>query len=190
MLQYFYTGKYVQLDNEKEDLQQALLSQVLTYGLADKYDVPTLLGLMKEKFESQLSLTDSPKAKEYLTVVPHIYAMPVSTKLRASIVEFTRSQIRGFDIEMFRDTFLEVPEFAFDVFQLFINKNKLPSLRGHCPTCSSTQSARLLEARCKCYNIVRLTGNCWHCGTNYGRMLEACCKRCGNGGVIIEESFV
>lgn len=147
MLKYFYTGKYNEPINESEELRLPLQIQVLTYNLADKYDIPALMGLAEEKFKSTLS--GGPIPEEYLSVVSDVYTIPTSTNtLRAIAVEYARMKFRDMmqstDLEILRATLQNVPEFAFDVFQLFVNA----PLRGHCHSCGPNQSAEALQARC------------------------------------------
>lgn len=51
------------------------------------------------------------------------------------------------DLELLRDTLRDVPEFTFDVLEVFVNA----PLRGHCCSCGPNQGAEALQARCtKC----------------------------------------
>ena len=143
MLKYFYTGKYNEPIDENKELRLRLQVKVLTYNLADKYDVPALMGLAKERFKSRLSKGATPE--EYLSVVSDVYTIPTSTNaLRAIAVEYARMKFRDMmqsaDLEILRATLQDVPEFAFDVLQLFVNA----PLRGHCYFCGPNQSAEAL----------------------------------------------
>jgi hypothetical protein len=147
MLKYFYTGKYNEPINESKELRLQLQVQVLTYNLADKYDVPTLMGLAGKRFKSTLG--EGPTPEEYLSVVSDVYTIPTSTNaLRAIAVEYARMKFRDMmqsaDLEILRATLQDVPEFAFDVLQLFANA----PLTGHCHSCGPNQSAEALQARC------------------------------------------
>jgi hypothetical protein len=147
MLKYFYTGKYNEPINESKELRLQLQFQVLTYNLADKYDVPTLMGLAGKRFKSTLG--EGPTPEEYLSVVSDVYTIPTSTNaLRAIAVEYARMKFRDMmqsaDLEILRATLQDAPEFAFDVLQLFVNA----PLRGHCHSCGPNQSAEALQARC------------------------------------------
>ncbi|TEY28519.1 hypothetical protein BOTCAL_1019g00010 [Botryotinia calthae] len=147
MLKYFYTGTYKEQIVEGKKLCLNLKVQVLTYNLADKYDVPNLMGLLKRKFESTLDA--GPALEEFLSVVSDVYVIPTSTNiLRPIIVEYARrkfrSMIQSDDPEILRATLQDVPDFAFDLLQLFIND----PLRGHCSNCGSNKSAEVLQARC------------------------------------------
>ncbi|CZR63634.1 uncharacterized protein PAC_13531 [Phialocephala subalpina] len=150
MLKYFYTGKYNEPIYESEKLGLQLQVQVLTYILADKYDVPTLMGLAQKMFKSTLS--GGATSEEYLSVVSDVYAISTSTNaLRAIAVDHARTNFRDMmrsdDLEILRATLEDVPEFAFDVLQLFANA----PLRGHCYSCGPNQTAEALQARCtKC----------------------------------------
>lgn len=150
MLKYFYTGKYNEPLDESEELHLKLQVQVLTYNLADKYDVPTLMGLAEKRFKA--SLGAGPTTEEYLSVVADVYTIPTPTNaLRAIAVEYARKEFRnmmqGPDVELLRATLQDVPEFAFDLLQLFANA----PLTGHCHNCGPNQPAEALQARCiKC----------------------------------------
>ncbi|KAF8856918.1 hypothetical protein BDZ45DRAFT_653565 [Acephala macrosclerotiorum] len=147
MLKYFYTGKYNEPINESKELRLQLQAQVLTYNLADKYDVPTLMGLAEKRFKSTLGGGSTPE--EYLSVVSDVYTISTPTKaLQAIAVEHARVKFRdmmqGAGLEILRATLQDVPEFAFDVLQLFVNA----PLRGHCYSCGPNQNAEPLQARC------------------------------------------
>jgi len=150
MLRYFYTGKYNEPINESEGLHLKLQVQVLTYNLADKYDVPTLMALTKKRFKTTLGA--GPATEEFLSVVADVYTIPTSTNaLRSIAVNYARKIFRDMmqspDLEMLRATLQDVPEFAFDVLQLFA-KTPVPSLTGHCQSCGPNQAAEALQARC------------------------------------------
>jgi hypothetical protein len=147
MLKYFYTGKYNEPINESEDLRLQLQVQVLTYNLADKYDVPTLMGLTEKRFK--ITLGPGTATEEFLSVVADVYTIPTSTNaLRSIVINYARQKFRDMmqspDLEMLRATLQDIPEFAFDVLQLFVNA----PLVGHCRSCGPNQAAQALEARC------------------------------------------
>ena len=156
MLKYFYTGTYNEpnINNEStketEELRSPLQMQVLTYNLADKYDVPILMGLAGKKFRS--TLNRGPTPEEYLSVVSDVYTIPTSSNtLRTIAAEYARVRIRDMmqsaGGEILRATLQDVPEFAFDILQLFANA----PLTGHCYSCGPNQGAEALQARClKC----------------------------------------
>jgi hypothetical protein len=150
MLKYFYTGRYNEPTNESKDLRLQLKVQVLTYNLADKYDVPTLMGLAERKFK--YTLDKRPPAEEYLSVVRYAYIIPTpSNALRTIAVDYARREFRDMmqspALDILRTTLEDVPEFAFDVLQSFV---KAP-LRGRCSStsCGPNQEAEALQARCK-----------------------------------------
>lgn len=147
MLRYFYTGRYTEPMNESKGLPLQLHAQVLTYNLADKYDIPTLMRLAEKKFRS--TLDQGPTPEEYLSVVSDVYSIPTPTNvLRAIAVEYARTRLRDMmqsaDLETLRATLQNVPEFAFDVIRLFVNA----PLRGRCSSCGPNQNAEALQARC------------------------------------------
>ena len=147
MLKYFYNGKYNEPINESKKQHLQLQVQVLTYNLADKYDVSTLIGLAAKRFKS--TLDRGPTPEEYLAVVSDVYTIPTrKNALRAIAVDYTRKNIRdmmqGTHIEILQATLWDVPDFAFDVLQLFANA----PLQGYCSSYSPNQSAEVLQARC------------------------------------------
>ncbi|PMD15375.1 hypothetical protein NA56DRAFT_753909 [Hyaloscypha hepaticicola] len=157
MLKYFYTGKYNEPINESKDLRLQLQVQVLTYNLADKYDLPTLMELAAEKFRN--TLNEGSTAEEYLSVVRNAYIIPKpSNALRTIVIDYARREFQNImqspDLDILRATLQEEPEFAFDVLQSFV---KAP-LRGYCSRCGPNQEAKALQA---------------------------CCKKCGKGGISV-----
>jgi speckle-type POZ protein len=148
MLNYFYTGKYNEPINESKDLLLQLQVQVLTYNLADKYDVPTLMELAEKQFKA--TLEKGPTAEEYLSVIRDAYNIPTpSNALRIIVVDYARLKFRHImqspDLEILRATLQDEPEFAFDVLKSFVNA----PLKGRCRNCGPNQNAEALEARCK-----------------------------------------
>lgn len=150
MLKYFYTGSYTEPLNESDEVQPQLQNIVLTYILADKYDASNLMVLVEQEFRSALEKRPSPA--EFLSVVAEVYTLPKSScPLRAITAEYGRQTFRDIwnkaDQSLLRTTLENVPEFTFDVLELFV---KSP-LRGHCRTCGPQQSAEATQARCtKC----------------------------------------
>lgn len=147
MLKYFYTGKYNEPTDEIKELRPRLQTQVLTYNLADKYDIPTLMGLAEKRFRS--TLNKGPTPEEYLPVIADVYTIPISINtLRAIAAEYARARIRDIiqstSLELLRVTLQDVPEFAFDILELFASA----PLTGHCHSCGPNQSAEALQARC------------------------------------------
>jgi hypothetical protein len=105
------------------------------------------MGLAGKRFRS--TLNEGPTPEAYLSVVSDIYTIPTSTNaLRTVAAEYARVRIRDMmqsaDLEILRATIQDVPEFAFDILQLFANA----SLIGHCQICGPNQSAEALQARC------------------------------------------
>lgn len=103
--------------------------------------------LTRKRFKS--TLAECPTPEDYLSVVIDVYTIPTSTNtLRDIAVEHARMKLRDItesgDLDILRATLQDVPEFAFDVLQLFV---KAP-LRGHCHSCGPNQSAEALQARC------------------------------------------
>ena len=149
MLGYLYTGQYNKSLDENEELRRQLLIQALTYNLADKYDIPALMELAKKRFKATLSRT--PTLGEYLSIVSDVYTMPAPTNnLRAITSEYARLKLREMmqgseNHEDLRAALEDVPDFAFDVLQLFIKD----PLRGRCSSCGPNIGAEALQARCK-----------------------------------------
>jgi speckle-type POZ protein len=150
MLKYFYTGKYNEPIDESKGMRFQLHVQVLTYNLADKYDVPTLMGLAEQKFKA--TLNSWPLAGDYLSAVRDVYTIPTpSNALRTITIDYARTNFRNImespDLDILRTTLLDEPEFAFDVLQSFVNA----PMMGRCSSCGPNQKAKACQARCtKC----------------------------------------
>lgn len=150
MLKYFYTGEYCEPRNEDEELLLQLQVQVQTYNLADKYDVLALMGLASTRFKSTLSRVK--KLEEYLSMVLYVYTTHIPTNaLRVITVEYARTKFRNLmqttELGTLRATLQDIPEFAFDVIQQFVNA----PLRGNCSHCGPKKSPETTQARCaKC----------------------------------------
>jgi len=147
MLKYFYTGKYNEPVHESKEMRLQLRAQVLTYNLADKYDIPTLMRLAENGFRS--TLDQGPTPEEYLSVVSDVYTVPAPTNaLRVVAVEYARDKFRDMmqsaDLGILRAMLQDVPEFVLDVLQLFVNA----PLRGRCFSCGPNQNAEAHQARC------------------------------------------
>lgn len=105
------------------------------------------MGLAEKRFRS--TLDQGPTPEEYLSVVSDVYTVPAPTNaLWAIAVEYARVKFRDMmqstDLEILRAMLEDVPEFAFDVLQLFINA----PLRGRCFSCGPNQNAESLQVRC------------------------------------------
>lgn len=111
------------------------------------------MALAEKSFKSTLGAGPTPQ--EYLSVVADVYTIPTpSNALRGIVVEHARRKLRDMlhsgDLELLRDTLRDVPEFAFDVLEVFVNA----PLRGHCRSCGPNQGAEALQARCiKCGKV-------------------------------------
>lgn len=80
-----------------------------------------------------------------------VVALAYSSPTRVIAIEYARREFRdimqGRDLEILRTTLQDVPEFTFDVLQLFVNA----PLSGRCSSCGPGQAAEALQARCiKC----------------------------------------
>ena len=118
ILKYFYISKYNEPISEVKELRPQLWVHVLIYNLADKYDVPTLMGLAGKRFRSTLSEGLTPE--EFLSVVSDVYTVPKSTNaLWAIAAEYARSEFRDImrstSLEVLQAILQDVPEFAFDI---------------------------------------------------------------------------
>ena len=105
MLKYFYTSKYGEPIQESQDLHVQLQIQLLTYNLADKYDVPTLMRLAVTRFKA--TLDEGPSTTELLSLIADVYTIPMSTNtLRVIALEYARRVFRdmmqGPDLEILR----------------------------------------------------------------------------------------
>ena len=147
MLKYFYTGKYNEPIDESKDLHLQLQVQVLTYNLAAKYDVPTLMGLAEKRFKSTLGKGLAPE--EYLSVVSDVYTIPTPTDAsRAIAAEYGRTNFRDMiqsaDHEILRATLEDIRSSL----SMYLSCLSTLLLRGHCYSCGPNQSAKTHQARC------------------------------------------
>jgi hypothetical protein len=129
--------------------------------LADQYDIPGLLCIAAKKFHARC--VNSWNALEFLHSMRNLYKLTPPSIIR--LRETACVVIRGHLPEMLDDastadcyakTVLQVPEFAKDLLQSYIDR----PLIGYCDTCRSNQSLECLQTRCR---------NC-----NKG---QGCCKR-------------
>jgi hypothetical protein len=145
MLQFFYTADY-EVDPECEP-SAALSIHAQMFTLADKYDVPALMSLAKQKYES---LQAKIPLYDCLPSISKVYALPLSgNSLRKYAVQHARVHIkRGLKEEIVRAAIWqvvnEVPEYGFDLLESFVN---IP-LKGRCRDCGPNQGATALQARC------------------------------------------
>lgn len=150
MLKFFYTGNYIEPAYGGGEIRFEIRAAIMTYILADKYDVPALMGLAKRKFEFSLNLGLA--EEDYLRIVSDVYTLPIPTNvLKAIAIEHVRRRFRGMlqgpKSDLVRCTVLEIPEFALDIILAFVNT----PLRGRCSSCGPDQVAEALQARCvKC----------------------------------------
>jgi hypothetical protein len=105
------------------------------------------MGLAEKRFKT--TIDSGPAIQDFLFMVAGVYAIPTSTNaLRAIAVNYARKEIQAMmqspSLEILRATIQDVPEFAFDVLQLFVNA----PLTGYCHSCGPNQAAEALQARC------------------------------------------
>ena len=149
-MRFFYTGKYNEVANRNGELRFEIRIQVLTYNLADKFDVPALIELAEKKFEFALNLGLT--EEDYFSIISDIYTLPAPTNALKSIaIEYARSHfanmLQGPKSDLLQAAVRRIPEFALDVLLVFINA----PLRGYCSSCGPNQTAEALQARCvKC----------------------------------------
>jgi hypothetical protein len=152
MIDFFYSTDY------DEDLLEAADISVLQlhaqmFLLADQYDIPGLLFITAKKFRARC--VNSWDALEFLHSMRDLYKLtpPPIIRLR----EFACVMIRGYLPEMlddgvtaecFEKTVLEIPDFAKDILQSYIDR----PLVGYCDTCRSNQSMECLQTRCQSCN--------------------------------------
>jgi len=145
MLSFFYTTDY-EMDF-KEAPGRILQMHVQTFTLADKYDVPALMSLAKQNYE-ELLMTAS--FQDYLGSIPDVYVLPrCGNSLRKPVIKFARERMKPeFQKENIRKEVAmileEVPEFGFDVLEIFLDA----PLRGDCRDCGPNQGATALQASC------------------------------------------
>ncbi|XMA13707.1 hypothetical protein WAI453_006498 [Rhynchosporium graminicola] len=109
-------------------------------------DEPVSVEIMLKYFYTGKYNELGPTPEEYLSVISDVYTVPTPTNaLRAIVVEYARIKFRDMtqnaDLEILRAMLQDVPEFAFDVLQLFVNA----PLRGRCSSCGPNQNAEALQ---------------------------------------------
>jgi len=149
MLCFLYTADY-EVDPEHEP-SATLSIHAQMFTLADKYDLPALMSLAKQKYESlqaKISLHDC------LPSISEVYTLPSSgNSLRNSAVCYAREQLKqGLGEEKVRAAIWQVvneaPDYGFDLLESFVN---IP-LKGNCRDCGPNQGAIALQARCTSCN--------------------------------------
>jgi hypothetical protein len=149
MVDFFYSTDY------DEDLLEVANTSVLQlhaqmFLLADQYDIPGLLFIAAKKFRARC--VNSWNALEFLHSIRDLYKLTPSSIIR--LRETACVVIRGYLPEMlddamtaecFEKTVLEVPEFAKDLLQGYIDR----PLMGYCDTCRCNQSMECLQTRCQ-----------------------------------------
>lgn len=145
MLYFLYTADY-EVDPEHEP-SATLSIHAQMFTLADKYDVPALMSLAKQKYES---LQAKIPFHDCLPSISRVYILPSSgNSFRNSAVHYAREHLkRGLREENVRAAIWqvvnEVPEYGFDLLEAFVN---IP-LKGNCRDCGPDQGAIALQARC------------------------------------------
>jgi len=146
MLEFLYKADYNYEAENAEVHPLQFHAQMLS--LADKYQIPALMHIAKEKYTHVLQ--DKPSLHDYLRSVPEVYVAQVSgDELRMAAVLFARKVlregIRQDDVRtVLREVIDQVPEYGFDVLETFI---KAPLL-GDCSWCGSDRIFDVRQSRC------------------------------------------
>ncbi len=152
---FFYCGDYSDPtggDEGKEEPFSILELHAEMYALGDKYQAPGLLRLAMQKYEGRLKRDWVPQA--FLRSIARVYKLtPESNReLRNATFRHARSNIEQFQSDdamriQFKGTCLDVPEFAIDLLQSYID---VP-LRGDYSQCGRRQPVEPIQLRClKC----------------------------------------
>ena len=154
-MDFFYCGEYSdpsEGDKGKEAPLSALELHAEMYALGDKYQAPELSRLAMQKYEGRLGRDWAPQ--DFLRSIAMVYKLtPESNReLRNTTLRHARSSIEQLQSDdmmriRFKETCLDVPEFAVDLLQSYID---VP-LRGDCSLCGPHQPVRPIQLRClKC----------------------------------------
>jgi hypothetical protein len=147
MLEFFYKADY-SYEAENAGIHP-LQFHAQMCSLADKYQIPALMHIAKEKYAHVLR--DNPGLHDYLRSVPEVYVAQASgNELRITAVCFARRMLReGIkqdDVRTrLREVIDQVPEYGFDILEAFI---KAP-LMGECRTCGPDRGVDAQQTRCQ-----------------------------------------
>jgi hypothetical protein len=152
MIEYLYISKYESVGvgegTEKEALSELRLHAEL-YAVADKYGLPSLADHAKSRFIA--TIHDSWDPYGFLESINAIYTLtPGSNRgLRDVAVARTRLQGKkdfpeGRAHALMKRICLQVPEYAFDIVDSFMQKPIL----GRCRDCGPNQKVEALQLRC------------------------------------------
>ena len=151
-MDFFYGGDYSDLtegDEGKEEPLSMLELHAEMYALGDKYQTPGLRRLAMRKFNSRLRSEWAPQ--DFLRSIARVYKLtPESNrKLRSVVLRHARSNIEHFQSDdairvQFKETCLDVPEFALHLLQSYID---VP-IRGDCNQCGRGQPVEPTQLRC------------------------------------------
>lgn len=154
MLEFLYTGDYVENSNEPENEStlpiSALELHAQLFALADKYNIRQLCDLAAERYISRLKSSSDPL--EYLESIPDVYfsTHPPKSSLREVVLRFARDNLEQLlTKQTIREKYdriaVEVPSFVKDVLDAFIEA----PLLGDCFNCGYRQPMLALQARCR-----------------------------------------
>jgi hypothetical protein len=149
MIEFFYNTDYNENLSEAADMSVLQLHAQM-FLLADQYDIPALLSIAMRKFQARC--IRSWNTLEFLHSMRDLYklAPPSIVRLRKSACLVIREHLPemlddAVTAECYEKIVLEVPEFARDLLQSYIQS----PLLGFCDTCRSNQSMESLQTRCQ-----------------------------------------
>ena len=153
-LRYFYAQDYQIDDNGKEPL----IAHARMYAIADKYSVPLLKDLAKERFATCLKNIESEGIQSldipiFATAIEIIYTTTLDSDrgLRDAIIPIMiqfKTQLRASDEFMgLILSNLQEGEFAVEVIDAFANLGRVKNCTWRCKDCSKTGSGPVTTCR-------------------------------------------
>lgn len=156
MLHFMYGFDY---DSSGSGLGRAspMLFNALVHKVADKYRVPALKHLARQKFDAAVSTCWN--MDDFPHVISEVYTT-TDKGLQNQVVSVSHQNIQSLLVkEDFMRVLNDTPSFAADVLQLLVKEKKKPSVRKYeCPHCDEQLEANLLND---------LWYHCIHCGKKY-----------------------
>lgn len=135
MMDYLYTDDY-DIDDQvlPAGSPSKLIIHARMYSLGDKYDMGGLCQVAACQYETVLQ--DEATIEEYLASIPEVYLPRVSNDLQLAAILHARLELRGYAWSdearvILKQVMKDVPEFAFELVETFLNA---PAL-GRCRKC-------------------------------------------------------
>jgi hypothetical protein len=153
LLQYFYTGDYIEMSEEDDSAHSdmsALQLHARVFALADKYDVKDLCVLSAEKYSSRLEKDFN--VVDFLESIPDVYHLtaPQVRTLRDFVLHFARKNLEtalhhSSHSKVYDDITSEVPTFTKDLLDSYVASPIL----ADCYNCGPTMAMQALQVRCR-----------------------------------------